>query len=51
MLNDASADPAPVKSQLLQLFNQIFPLALNDSLNHETFGQTVSYTYYSNTHG
>lgn len=37
--------------QILEIFNQIFPLALNDSLNHEIFGEKVNYTYYSNTHG
>lgn len=27
-------DPSNFKSQILETFNQIFPLALNDSLNH-----------------
>jgi hypothetical protein len=44
-------DPSNFKSQILEVFNQIFPLALNDSLNHEVFGETINYTYYSNTHG
>jgi hypothetical protein len=44
-------DPSNFKTQILQVFNQIFPLALNDSLNHETFGENINYTYHSNTHG
>ncbi len=27
-------DPANLKAQILSSFNQIFPLALSDSLNH-----------------
>lgn len=29
-----SIDPANFEVQILEIFNQIFPLALNDSLNH-----------------
>lgn len=29
----------------------MFPLALNDSLNHEILGEVINYTYHSNTHG
>lgn len=53
MLDNATIniDPVNVKSQFLPTFNQIFPPALNDSLNHEIFGQEINYTYHSNTHG
>ena len=47
----SSIDPANFEVQILEIFNQIFPLALNDSLNHEIFGEKINYTYYSNTHG
>ena len=46
-----SIDPSNFEVQILQIFNQIFPLALNDSLNHEIFGDKINYTYNSNTHG
>jgi hypothetical protein len=47
MLNNATTgmDPANLKSQILPVFNQIFPLALNESLNHEVYGEIVNYTY------
>ena len=53
MLDNATTniDPVNVKSQFLPTFNQIFPYALNDSLNHEIFGETINYTYHSSTHG
>jgi len=40
MLDNATSniDPSNIKNQILTTFNQIFPLALNDSLNHEIFG-------------
>jgi len=44
-------DPANFQIQILQLFNQIFPLALNESLNLETFGDAINYTFHSTTHG
>lgn len=44
-------DPANFEVQILEIFNQIFPLALNDSLNHEVFGEKINYSFYSNTHG
>jgi hypothetical protein len=44
-------DPANFEVQILEIFNQVFPLALNDSLNHETFGEKINYTYFSNSHG
>ncbi len=53
MLDQATSniDPANIEAQILATFNQIFPLALNDSLNHEVFGEKINYTFYSNTHG
>lgn len=44
-------EPTNLKAQILPTFNQLFPLALNDSLNHETFGENVSYSYHSESHG
>jgi hypothetical protein len=46
-----SIDPANFEVQILELFNQIFPLALADSLNHELFGENIAYSFHSNTHG
>ena len=53
MLDNATTniDPVNLKSQFLPTFNQIFPPALNDSLNHEIFGEAINYTYHSSTHG
>lgn len=53
MLNNATTSIAPVnvKSQILPAFNQVFSPALNDSLNHEIFGEAINYTFHSNTHG
>jgi hypothetical protein len=47
----SAIDPANFEVQILELFNQIFPLALNDSLNHEIFGEKVNYTFHSTSHG
>ena len=46
-----SIDPANFEVQILEIFNQIFPLALTDSLNHELFGENIPYSFHSNTHG
>lgn len=53
MLDKATTqiEPSTVKQQILTPFNQLFPLALNDSLNHELFGESINYTWHSNTHG
>ena len=53
MLDKATTQiqPSTVKQQIIAPFNQIFVLALNDSLNHELFGQNINYTWHSNTHG
>ena len=40
MLDHATSGISPnnAKHQILMTFNEIFPPALNDSLNHEIFG-------------
>lgn len=47
----SAIEPANFEVQILEIFNQIFPLALDDSLNHEVFGQNINYSFNSNTHG
>ena len=44
-------DPSNIKTQLLTTFNQIFPQSLNESLNHEIFGENIDYSFNSETHG
>jgi hypothetical protein len=53
MLDKATTqiEPGTAKYQMMTPFNALFPLALNDSLNHEVFGENVNYTWHSNTHG
>ena len=53
MLDRATSqiEPSTVKHQILTPFNSVFPLALNDSLNHELYGEKISYTWHSNTYG
>lgn len=46
-----SIDPSNIKVQMLEVFNQIFPLAMDDSLNHEIYGEKINYTYHSSSHG
>lgn len=53
MLDTATTniDPSNIKVQMLEVFNQIFPLAMDDSLNHEIYGEKINYTYHSSSHG
>lgn len=37
--------PASVASQFLTPFNIKFPMALNNTLNHETFGEKIPYSF------
>ena len=43
--------PGNIKFQILQSFNSLFPFALNDSLNHQVFGDRIDYTYHHPTQG
>jgi hypothetical protein len=50
-ITGTTIDPVNIKNQILPSFNDLIPHALNDSLNHEIFGENIDYTWHSNTHG
>jgi hypothetical protein len=37
--------PSNVEHQLLDVFNKVFPKALDNCLNHEVFGENVDYSF------
>lgn len=53
MLNKDSSkiSPTNIKSQLLKSFNSQFFSALNHSVDHEVFGQSIDYSYQHPTKG
>ncbi len=46
-----SISPSNIEHQLLDAFNREFFPALNDSLNHEVFGQSINYSYHHPSKG
>lgn len=46
-----SISPANIESQIIEGFNREFFPALNDSLNHEVFGNNINYSYHHPSKG
>jgi hypothetical protein len=53
MLDQATegVSPSNIRTQLLGSFNTHFPSKLNESLNHEVFGNEINYTYTDHVKG